>query len=148
MTASDSDDRDRTIERVQRGLMTIGRRGTARIRRQSEPLSVVDRSILSFIDENPGARGVDIAAHFQLNRSTVSRQLGALIDEGLVAAGDAELAAGARGQALELTAEGRAAFERATRETRAAIQGRLASWSEDDLETFARLLERYNAASE
>lgn len=135
--------REDAIHRVQRALLTIGRRGTTRVRRENEALSVVDRSLLSFIDENPGCRAVDIASHFQLNRSTVSRQLGALFEHGYVATVDGDGGAG-RGLALRLTPEGQAAFERSSRATLASVEHRLEQWSEGDLEEFARMLERYN----
>ena len=110
--------REDAIARVHRELTLVGRRGTARVRRENEALSVVDRSLLAFIDANPGCRAVDIAAHLQLNRSTVSRQLGALFGEDLVAFRDGSGAVGLR------------------------------AWSEDDIERFAEMLERYNAAED
>ncbi|WP_158862078.1 MarR family winged helix-turn-helix transcriptional regulator [Leifsonia sp. AG29] len=140
-------DRDDTIGRIQRELLTIGRRGTARVRRENEALSVVDRSLLSFIDENPGCRAIDIAAHFQLNRSTVSRQLGALFEHGYVATTDGGTVGG-RGVGLRLTAEGSIALERSTRSIQASVEHRLQRWSEADLDVFARMLERYNSGDE
>lgn len=132
------------IARVQRELLTVGRRGTARVRREDEALSVVDRSLLTYIQDNPGCRAVDIAAHFQLNRSTVSRQLGALLDHGYVSA-DEEPAGGPRGIALRLTDAGSAAFHQSTRTVLDSVARRLEGWSQGDLEAFARMLERYNS---
>ncbi|GAA4150211.1 MarR family winged helix-turn-helix transcriptional regulator [Leifsonia shinshuensis] len=143
------DPRDRTssdpIARVQRELLTLGRRGTARVRREDEVLSVVDRSLLTYIQDNPGCRAVDIAAHFQLNRSTVSRQLAALLEHGYVAADD-DAPGGSRGIALRLTPAGGRAFDQSTRTVLDSVARRLEGWSETDLEAFARMLERYNAA--
>lgn len=133
------------IARVQRELLTVGRRGTARVRREDEALSVVDRSLLTYIQENPGCRAVDIATHFQLNRSTVSRQLGALLEHGYVTADD-ETTGGSRGIALRLTDAGSSAFEQSTRTVLDSVARRLEGWSHDDLEAFARMLERYNSA--
>lgn len=133
------------IARVQRELLTLGRRGTARVRREDEVLSVVDRSLLTYIDDNPGCRAVDIATHFQLNRSTVSRQLGALLDHGFVFAVD-EPAGASRGIALRLTDAGRRAYDQSSRLVFDSVARRLEGWSEADLEDFARMLERYNAA--
>ncbi|MEY9950585.1 MarR family winged helix-turn-helix transcriptional regulator [Leifsonia sp. EB34] len=143
----DADARDERdpIARVQRELLTVGRRGTARVRREDEALSVVDRSILTYIQANPGCRAVDIATHFQLNRSTVSRQLAALLEHGYVAA-DEEAAAGSRGIALRLTPAGARAFDKSTRTVMDSVARRLEGWSQDDVEAFARMLERYNAA--
>ena len=138
--------REDAIARVHRELTLVGRRGTARVRRENEALSVVDRSLLAFIDANPGCRAVDIAAHLQLNRSTVSRQLGALFGEDLVAA--AEPSGGGRGLALELTPAGREALDASARSLLATMTRRLRAWSEDDIERFAEMLERYNAAED
>ena len=135
--------RTRAIARIQAELTTVARRGTARVRRENEALSFVDQSLLSYIGANPGARAVDIATHFQLNRSTVSRQLGALAEFGLITA--AEPDAG-RGQALELTPAGERALEDAARVVQSALTERLADWTPADLSAFARMLERYNAA--
>ncbi len=148
-TPSLSDSRDAIsrdpIARVRRELVTLGRRGTARVRREDEVLSVVDRSLLTYIEDNPGCRAVDIATHFQLNRSTVSRQLGALLGHGYVAAYD-EPAGGPRGIALRLTEVGGAAFQQSTRRVMDSVARRLEGWSQADLEAFARMLERYNSA--
>lgn len=132
------------VDRIQAELTTITRRGTARVRREDEALSFVDQSLLSHIRANPGCRAVDIAGHFQLNRSTVSRQLGALAEFGLIATTDAD---SGRGHALVVTDRGRASLDRAAGSVRAALAERLADWSPDELEAFAGMLERYNAAA-
>ncbi|MFF2052596.1 MarR family winged helix-turn-helix transcriptional regulator [Leifsonia sp. NPDC058194] len=133
------------MERIQTELTTIARRGTARVRREDETLSFVDQSLLSFIRGNPGCRAVDIAAHFQLNRSTVSRQLGALAEFGLIAGADAD---SGRGHALVVTERGRESLDRAAGSVRAALDERLAGWSADELALFAGMLARYNAAED
>ena len=138
-------DRGTSIARVQEELTTIARRGTARVRRENEALSFVDQSLLSYIGANPGCRAVDIAAHFQHNRSTVSRQLGALAEFGLIAAGDA---ASGRGQALRLTEQGEEAIRASSQTVLTALTDRLSGWSPDEIEAFARMLERYNDIGE
>lgn len=138
----ESADRSAAVERIQSELTTIARRGTARVRREDETLSFVDQSLLSFIRANPGCRAVDIAAHFQLNRSTVSRQLGALAEFGLIAGADAD---SGRGHALAVTDRGRELLDRAAGSVRAALDERLTGWSADELVLFAGMLSRYNA---
>lgn len=144
VTARDTESADRSaaVERIQSELTTIARRGTARVRREDETLSFVDQSLLSYIRANPGCRAVDIASHFQLNRSTVSRQLGALAEFGLIAGADADTG---RGHALVVTERGRASLDRAAGSVRAALDERLAGWSADELALFAGMLARYNA---
>jgi len=147
MTTPGHTDSGDPIARVQRELVTLGRRGTARVRREDEVLSVVDRSLLTYIEDHPGCRAVDIATHFQLNRSTVSRQLGALLDHGYVAAED-EQPGGPRGIALRLTEAGSAAYQTSSRAVMDSVARRLEGWSHADLEAFARMLERYNSPSD
>lgn len=144
MAARDPESADRcaAVERIQSELTTIARRGTARVRREDETLSFVDQSLLSFIRANPGCRAVDIAGHFQLNRSTVSRQLGALAEFGLIAGADAD---SGRGHALVVTDRGRELLDRAAGSVRAALDERLTGWSADELVLFAGMLSRYNA---
>ncbi|WP_285115112.1 MarR family transcriptional regulator [Leifsonia sp. fls2-241-R2A-40a] len=138
------DGRDASIDRVQRELTTVGRRGTARIRRENEAISAVDRSLLAYIRSHPGCRAVEIAAHFQLNRSTVSRQLGALLDHGLVTAAGTAAPSTGRGVALHLTPEGESVLTSAAELLHRDMTERFAEWTEEEIEQFARLLERYN----
>lgn len=137
------EERTGAVSRVQRELTTIARRGTARVRREDEALSAVDRSLLAYIQNNPGCRAVEIATHFGLNRSTVSRQLTALTGDGFVAAGTPAGSAG-RGIALRLTGKGEDVLARAADLLNRELTRRLSQWTQDDVEVFARLLERYN----
>lgn len=138
------DARTASIARVQRELTTIGRRGTARVRRQDEALSTVDRSLLAYIREHPGCRAVEIAGHYQLNRSTVSRQLATLAESGYVVSEPEERAG--RGQALSITDRGAGVLDAADEALRGTMTGRLRGWSETEIADFAAMLERYNAA--
>ena len=138
------DARTASIARVQRELTTIGRRGTARVRREHEALSIVDRSLLAYIREHPGCRAIEIAGHYQLNRSTVSRQLAALAESGYVVSGPEERAG--RGQALSITDRGSGVLDAADEALRVTMTDRLRDWSETEIAAFAGMLERYNAA--
>lgn len=139
-------DRTSSIARVQDGLTTISRRGAARAREGYASLSLVDQSLLTYIGANPGCRNVDIAAHFQLNKSTVSRQVTALVELGLVQIRDS--ANDSRGQGLGLTEAGADLRRKLAEEILASLTERLASWSEEDLQTFAGMIERFNAREE
>ncbi|MEV8212963.1 MarR family winged helix-turn-helix transcriptional regulator [Leifsonia sp. NPDC077715] len=138
------DARTASIARVQRELTTIGRRGTARVRRENEALSIVDRSLLAYIREHPGCRAIEIAAHYELNRSTVSRQLSALTESGCVVNAPDEHTG--RGQALSITARGVDVLDAADEALRVTMTGRLRGWSEAEIAAFAAMLERYNDA--
>jgi DNA-binding MarR family transcriptional regulator len=136
-------DRESTIARVQGELMTLSRRGAARAREAYASLSLVDQSLVTYIGANPGCRNVDIAAHFQLNKSTVSRQLASLIGLGLIESRSVE----GRGQALTLTAKGSELQRQLSEEVLVALTARFSSWTEDDIRTFGRLLQRFNSGS-
>ena len=90
---------------------------------------------------------MEIAAHFQLNRSTVSRQLAALLGHGLVATAGTAASSPGRGVALQLTPQGEHVLTSAAELLHRDMTERLADWSEEEIGQFARLLERYNGDS-
>ncbi|UOE42917.1 MarR family winged helix-turn-helix transcriptional regulator [Agromyces larvae] len=123
-------------------LMLISRRGVADARTAPTVLSMTEQSIVAYLVDNPGSRSVDLAREFRLNRSTVSRQLGALIDLGLVR----EAPGPGRGQPLELTDAGRRAYDETVAILQRVVDAALADWSDADVARFARDLARFNAA--
>lgn len=141
------------IDTVYSELETVSRRAVARARHKSAPLSFVEHSLVTFIAANPGCRATDIAADFGLNRSTVSRQLGGLVELGLVEPGAAAGAAGGtaggearRGQALVLTDRGRELLARSVDANRSALADRLAGWTAAEVDALAAALHRLNSA--
>jgi DNA-binding MarR family transcriptional regulator len=130
------------VASIQRALTAIARRGRARSRAQAPQLSLVDRSLLDFLHDHPDSRAADIAAHYLLDKSTVSRQLAGLVAEGLVRATDL---VDARGKALRLTASGEAVIAESMAAQREALQERLEGWTGDEVHAFALALERFNA---
>lgn len=138
-----TEQRDSNIQSVYQHMQMITRRANARARQLAEPLSTVEHSLLRFIADNPGVRATDIADAFSLNRSTVSRQVGTLLDLEYVAYGEAE---SGRGRIIELTEVGRQRLEASAAVHRAAVEARLEGWSEEQIASFAQALERYNIA--
>ena len=126
-------------------INVITRRGTARARRLAAPLSYVEHSLLQFIGSTPGCRATDIASSFHLNRSTVSRQVAALLDHDLVEYAERTEDTHHRGRELQLTESGKSRLASARNEQRKASLERLADWNDDELKTFAALLDRYNS---
>lgn len=127
--------------RVLRELIVISRRGVADARTARVPLSMTEQSILGYLVENPGARSADIARAFRLNRSTVSRQLGALLRLGVVR----ELPdASGRGTPLELTEAGWAAYDEAIGILQQVVDRHLGDWTDAEVARFARDLVRFN----
>ncbi|MBD8141502.1 MULTISPECIES: MarR family winged helix-turn-helix transcriptional regulator [Frigoribacterium] len=136
----------RGIDTVYSELETVSRRAVARARHKSAPLSFVEHSLVTFIATHPGCRATDIAADFGLNRSTVSRQLGGLVELGLVEPGAGAAVEGRRGQALTLTARGRDLLARSVDANRSALADRLEGWTAAEVDALAAALHRLNSA--
>jgi len=135
--------RETDIESVYHHMQMITRRANSRSRQLAEPLSMVEHSLLRFIADTPGARATDIAEAFSLNRSTVSRQVGTLLDLGYAAYDDSEAG---RGRVLELTKLGQERLNASAAVHRTAVIERLEGWSGEQISDFAAALERYNEA--
>lgn len=135
--------READIESVYHHIQMITRRANSRARQLAEPLSMVEHSLLRFIADTPGTRATDIAEAFSLNRSTVSRQVGTLLDLGYAVYDDSEAG---RGRVLELTKLGQERLDASAAVHRAAVIERLEGWSEEQISDFALALERYNEA--
>ncbi|MFI6873707.1 MarR family winged helix-turn-helix transcriptional regulator [Streptomyces sp. NPDC050400] len=140
-----ADDRESAVETIQRELTSFARRARATAARMHPELSLVSFTLLSHLDEQGGCRATDLAAHYALDKSTVSRQVSALERAGLVARRvDPD---DHRVQVLHPTAAGAEILAQVTVSRRQMFGERLADWAEDDLTRFARYLERYNEAS-
>jgi DNA-binding MarR family transcriptional regulator len=131
-----------SVAAIQRALTAIARRGRARARAHAPQLSLVDQSLLDYLHDHPDSRAADIAAHYLLDKSTVSRQLAGLVRDGLVQATDL---VDARGKALRLTASGQLVIAESMAAQRQALQERLQGWTGEEVRAFARALERFNA---
>jgi len=140
----DMDRQDHSMS-VLRSLVAITRRGLADARDEETPLSMTEQSIMMAIAEQPGIRSTDIARMFRLNRSTVSRQLAALIRLGLVRETPNDTG---RGRPLELTEDGADAFHRALTSLQRIVEAHLARWSDDEVARFAHDLERFDRTAD
>jgi DNA-binding MarR family transcriptional regulator len=133
------------VETIHREMTSFARRARASAGRMHPELSLVSYTLLGHLEESGGCRATDLAAHYALDKSTVSRQVAALERAGLVERRqDPE---DHRVQVLDLTDAGRLILAQVTVSRRAAFRERLADWPEQDLERFARYLMRYNAGS-
>ncbi|MFF0156418.1 MarR family winged helix-turn-helix transcriptional regulator [Streptomyces sp. NPDC005263] len=133
------------VETIQREMTAFARRARASAGRMHPQLSLVSYTLLGHLEESGGCRATDLAAHYALDKSTVSRQVTALQRAGLVERRrDPE---DHRVQVLHLTEAGRSILAEVTVSRRAAVRERLADWTPDDLERFAACLVRYNAGS-
>ena len=126
---------------VLKSLVAITRRGLVDARAGEPTLSMTDQSIVMAIADEPGIRSTDIARMFRLNRSTVSRQLSALMSLGLV---QETASSSGRGRPLELTAEGEEGFRNTMRSLQGVIDAHLAQWTDAEVERFAHDLQRFD----
>ncbi|MER6561273.1 MarR family winged helix-turn-helix transcriptional regulator [Streptomyces sp. NPDC001027] len=130
------------VETIQREMTAFARRARASAGRLHPELSLVSYTLLGHLEEGGGCRATDLAAHYALDKSTVSRQVTALERADLIERRqDPE---DHRVQVLHLTDAGRRILAQVTESRRAAFCRRLAEWPREDLERFARYLERYN----
>lgn len=138
-------DRDGSIEIIQREMTAFARRARATAARMHPELSLVSYTLLSHLEYQGGCRATDLAAHYTLDKSTISRQVGALEKAGLV---ERRLdPTDHRVQVLHLTGRGIEVLAQVTDARRVAFHERLAEWSGPDLEKFAECLLRYNDAA-
>ncbi|MGX1267801.1 MarR family winged helix-turn-helix transcriptional regulator [Streptomyces phaeoluteigriseus] len=131
------------VETIQREMTVFARRARASAGRLHPELSLVSYTLLGHLEDSGGCRATDLAAHYALDKSTVSRQVGTLERSGLIER--RQDAADHRVQVLHLTEAGRSILAQVTESRRAAFRERLAGWPEPDLERFAEYLVRYNA---
>ncbi|MFF6914600.1 MarR family transcriptional regulator [Streptomyces sp. NPDC012466] len=124
-------------------MTVFARRARAAAGRMHPELSLVSYTLLGHLEESGGCRATDLAAHYALDKSTVSRQVAGLERAGLIERRpDAQ---DHRVQALHLTDTGRHLLAQVTESRRAAFLERLADWPTEDLSRFADYLVRYNA---
>ncbi|MFJ8471334.1 MarR family winged helix-turn-helix transcriptional regulator [Kitasatospora sp. NPDC094011] len=133
--------RKSSIDTIQRELTAFARRARHKASQLHPDLSLVTYSILDLITERGGCRAADVAAHFMLDKSTVSRQVTALEKLGLLrreADPDDQ-----RGQILRATDAGLTLLQDATEQRRLSFTARFTDWSDEDIARFAAYLVRY-----
>ncbi|MFJ8435278.1 MarR family winged helix-turn-helix transcriptional regulator [Kitasatospora sp. NPDC094019] len=136
-------DRETSIATIQRELTAFARRARHKASQLHPDLSLVTYSILDLITERGGCRAADVAAHFMLDKSTVSRQVTALEKLGLLRREtDPE---DQRGQILLATEAGLTLLREANEQRRVSFSTRFTSWSDEDVARFADYLARYGA---
>jgi DNA-binding MarR family transcriptional regulator len=137
--------REAALDDLYLGLTTLARRARDVADDLHPGLSVVDYTLLTQIDVSPGTRAADLAAHFCLDKSTLSRQLDQLVSAGLLAREVEQ--PGRRGYALTLTAAGRQRLDAAGHAVRDRLAERLTDWNDADIAVFAELILRFNLGS-
>ncbi len=139
-------ERAESIDAIQREMTAFARRARSQASQIHPGLTLVTYAILDLLRERGGCRGTDLASHFMLDKSTVSRQVTALERLGLVERStDPE---DQRGQIIRPSDAGSALLESVSEQRRLAFLERLGDWPDADLERFAAYLTLYNERSQ
>jgi DNA-binding MarR family transcriptional regulator len=137
--------REESVETIQRELTAFARRARATAARMHPELSLVSFTLLAHLADQQGCRATDLAAHYMLDKSTVSRQVAALEKLGFVERRpDPD---DQRVQVLHPTPQGYETLAAVHASRQAIFRERLADWSQEDLTAFAGYLVRYSQAS-
>ncbi|MEV4425540.1 MarR family winged helix-turn-helix transcriptional regulator [Streptomyces sp. R-07] len=145
MTGGAQPPREASVDVIQRELTAFARRARAAAARVHPELPLVSYTLLAHIEEQRGCRATDLAAHYLLDKSTVSRQLAGLEKLGFVERRPAP--EDHRVQVLHPTEAGTRVLAAAQTSRLAAFQERLEDWPAEDLARFAAYLLRYNATA-
>lgn len=141
---------DQVMEALERELTLLLRRARASsgdMAREVHPdLEPAAYGILSRLHETGPERATLLAGYFGVGKATMSRQLRALEDLGLIRR-EPDPADG-RAFLVELTEEGRSRFTRVREARRRRYVSRLAAWDRAELGDLARLLRRLNESQE
>ncbi len=137
--------RDAVLEDLYQGLSTLVRRARDLGDDLHPGLSLVAYTLLARLDITPEARAADLAAHFGLDKSTVSRQLEQLISAGLLRREGER--PGRRGCRLALTDAGHRHLAAAAQAVRCQLADWLTDWDDRDLAAFGQLVSRFNQST-
>nr|BEK68126.1 MarR family transcriptional regulator [Kitasatospora purpeofusca] len=131
---------------VQREVGVLFRRGRARVaelsRRVHPQLEGMAYSLLGHVEQAGPVRVTDVGVHFAVGKATISRQIRALEELGLLAREADPL--DRRSALVSLTEDGRRRFLAAREARMDRVRELMAGWSEEDVVRFAELLHRFN----
>lgn len=137
--------REAALEDLYQGLSTLIRRARDQSDDLHPGLSLVAYTLLDQIGSCHEARAADLAAHFGLDKSTVSRQLEQLASAGLLRR-ECERP-GRRGYGLVLTDAGRQLLDAAAQAVRDRLHEWLSDWDDADVASFGALVSRFNQSN-
>ncbi|WP_037916253.1 MarR family winged helix-turn-helix transcriptional regulator [Actinacidiphila yeochonensis] len=136
---------EEALDTIQHELTAFARRARATAARMHPELSLVSYTILAHLEDQQGCRATDLAAYYLLDKSTVSRQVAALEQAGLLER--RRDPADHRVHVLHLAPRGVELLASARTRRRDTFQERLADWAPEDLARFAAYLVRYNESA-
>jgi DNA-binding MarR family transcriptional regulator len=135
------------LERELAVFLRRARASSGEMAREVHPeLEPAAYGLLVRLEDAGTQRATELAAYFGVGKATMSRQLRALEDLGLVAR-DPDPADG-RASLVRLTDEGRSRFRRVRDARRARYMRKLAGWDRAEVAELARLLHQLNAGSD
>lgn len=133
-------------ERIERSLTLLVRRAQKvhlHADTAGQPVERAAYAILGVLFDEGPVRAVELAGRFHLDASTVSRQVAALVEAGLI--GREPDPDDGRASRLRLTERGHDALQATRVARRRILHDLLSSWTPQQQEMFAELLERFNA---
>ncbi|MFF9865964.1 MULTISPECIES: MarR family winged helix-turn-helix transcriptional regulator [unclassified Streptomyces] len=146
-TADEPDQEFLALERELSVFLRRARAQSGEMAREVHPeLEPAAYGLLVRLDATGSQRATDLAGYFGVGKATMSRQLRALEDLGLVTR-DPDPADG-RASLVRLTEEGRARFRRVRDARRERYRRKLAGWDRAEVAELARLLHQLNAGAE
>jgi DNA-binding MarR family transcriptional regulator len=134
--------RQTDLEDLYRGVTLLVRRARDLGNKCHPEVSLVAYTMLRYVAANPDVRAQDLAAHFELDKSTVSRQVDQLEGLALIARGAER--PGRRGAVLELTPAGQRTLDENAEAVRCHLATRLSGWSDKKVAALARSLRDFN----
>ena len=150
MSTADAPDPHGAFVRLEREIALLLRRSRAissRLAGQLHPdLDGAAYGLLALLEDAGPLRASDLVLRLGLDKSTVSRQIGTLVELGLVdrAADPAD----GRAQVLTPSAEGSARLAEIRNVRRARWEADLSGWPDEDVAALAELLSRLNRLGE
>lgn len=135
------------LERELAVFLRRARASSGEMAREVHPeLEPAAYGLLVRLEESGPQRATELAAYFGVGKATMSRQLRALEELGLVTR-EPDPADG-RASLLRLTGEGLARFRRVRNARRERYVRKLADWDRDEVAELARLLHQLNLRAE
>ncbi|MET9416082.1 MarR family transcriptional regulator [Streptomyces klenkii] len=136
-----------SLERELAVFLRRARASSGEMAREVHPeLEAAAYGLLVRLEDAGAQRATDLAAYFGVGKATMSRQLRALAELGLVTR-EPDPADG-RASLVRITEEGRARFTRVRDARRAQYVRKLADWDRGEVAELARLLHQLNASAE
>ncbi|MEU3446235.1 MarR family transcriptional regulator [Streptomyces thermolilacinus] len=135
------------LERELAVFLRRARASSGEMAREVHPeLEPAAYGLLVRLDEAGGQRATELAGYFGVGKGTMSRQLRALEELGLIARRPDP--ADGRASLVRLTDEGRERFRRVRDARRARYVRKLAGWDRAEVAELARLLHQLNTGSD